>query len=134
MNLSFDPIELNRLIAEQVREQLRTLVPEALAAMRSNSNPVKQTWRERIWEAPPETRLDPREAAEALGLSRATVYRKCEATDDDRLPHRKLRTGGIEFVAAELRSWIAQRAIVAHPGTIESVAVQPIRERRWRRE
>lgn len=79
--------------------------------------PVQEppSWRERLWSCPPETRLDAERAAEACGLSRSRIYK---LTSGDEIPHRKL-SGGLVFVAGELRSWLRERESVEVEGRME---------------
>lgn len=81
------------------------------------TSPVGASWRERLWIAPPETRLGVREVAEALGRPRSWVYRhtgrKCGRA---LLPHRKFE-GELVFLAGELRAWLASPAGQGHQAT-----------------
>lgn len=57
------------------------------------------SWRERIWLAPPETRLGVDELAEALGRSRKFIYRRLN------IPRQRL-DGVLMFKAGDIRTWI----------------------------
>ena len=77
---------------------------------------VTATWRERLWTAPPDTRMGVVEVAEALGRPSSWVYRRTgEAAAKSRLPHRKL-DGELVFTAGEVREWLKQHEVtVARP-------------------
>lgn len=85
------------------------------------------TWRERLWIAPPETRLGMREVCEALDRSPAWVRRRLTTggTEGQKIPHRKL-DGELVFLAGELRGWLDR-----NEGIIERAPdVRPLRPRR----
>jgi predicted DNA-binding transcriptional regulator AlpA len=63
------------------------------------------TWRERLWTCHAETRLGIEELCEALGRSKAFVYRHTRAKT---IPHRRL-DGELIFVAGEVREWLGHR-------------------------
>jgi len=88
------------------------------------ATPAEPTWRERLWTAPPETRIGVRELAEAVGRPRSWVYRRT-APNGQRslLPHRKL-DGELVFVVGEIRAWLRGYESDIVP------LVQPIRGRR----
>lgn len=68
--------------------------------------PIKHTWRERLWLVPSETRLGVREAAEAIGRPVSWVYRRTSPKSAKApLPHRRL-DGELVFLAGELRAWV----------------------------
>lgn len=92
--------------------------------------PAEPSWRERLWLVPVETRIDVREAAEALGRPVSFVYRHTSAKSDasDRLPHRKL-DGELLFVVGELRTWIADHEETIEPGRMPA-DVRAIKPRR----
>lgn len=50
--------------------------------------------------------LRPEEAAEALGISRAKVYRLIAAGD---IPHRRIGVRGVRVPLAALREWAASQ-------------------------
>lgn len=77
--------------------------------------PVEPTWRERLWVAPPETRIGRDELLEALGKSRSWLY---ELTGRGKIPHRKSAEGELVFVVGEIRSWLRQREVVIVPGEL----------------
>ena len=63
-------------------------------------------WRERLWTAPPDTRLGVRDVAEALGRPRSWVYRAVAAARGSRrLPARRL-DGELVFEAGAVREWV----------------------------
>ena len=83
-----------------------------------------QTWRERLWTCPPETRLGVRELAEAADRSADWVYRAVDgkrAAERGRaaLPCQKL-DGVLVFTASAVRQWIqASETIVnAAPASV----------------
>lgn len=68
------------------------------------------SWRERLWTVPGDTRLGVAEVSEAVGRSRDWIYRACSrkrATEQGRdpLPHSKL-DGCLMFTAGAVRSWL----------------------------
>lgn len=63
------------------------------------------SWRERLWDCPADTRLGVLEICEALGRSKAFVYRLTRTKD---IPHRKL-DGELVFRAGDIRAWVQQR-------------------------
>jgi len=77
------------------------------------------SWRERLWTVPAETRLGVQEVAEALGRPRSSIYARTGPKAEDPLPHRKL-DGTLLFTAGELRAWIRDREDVVAAGPMES--------------
>lgn len=78
-----------------------------------------QSWRERLWTVPPETRLGVKELAEALDRSPDWVYRAVSAktaTDRGRdpLPCQRL-DGSLMFTAAAVREWVGRSELVINP-------------------
>jgi len=52
------------------------------------ADPTPETWRERLWRVPAETRLGVREFAEAMGRPKSWVYRRTsERSEKAPLPH-----------------------------------------------
>jgi hypothetical protein len=104
-----------------------TLVParELLDALEVEPEPEavasEPTWRERLWTAPPETRLGVREVAEAVGRPVSWVYRARA------LPRRKL-DGELIFLAGEVRDWVTSREEVVQ-APVPRVAPLPMRRR-----
>lgn len=72
-----------------------------------------ETWRERLWTVPADTRLGVVEVAEALGRPRSYVYARTGERAEDPLPCRKL-DATLVFMAGELREWIEDREEVVH--------------------
>lgn len=73
-----------------------------------DAGPPAATWREKLWTAPPETRLTMREACEALNMSEPTV-RKHMKNSTNPLPYRRLPIGKkpqVQFLCGELRTWL----------------------------
>ena len=74
---------------------------------------VPQTWRERLWSVPADTRLNVREVAEALGQSVSWVYKHTSRRSGQaQLPHRQLANGKLAFLAGEIRTWLGQTETV----------------------
>jgi len=69
---------------------------------------LPQSWKERLWECPAETRLGVRELAEACGRPRSWVYKNTQEKAEHRLPHRKLE-GSLVFLVGECRCWIREQ-------------------------
>src|SRR5579864_7786486 len=73
--------------------------------------PAVETWRERLWTVPADTRLGVPEVAEAIGRPRSWVYRRTSGKSDKApLPFRRL-DGELVFVAGELRAWLKRHEI-----------------------
>ena len=106
-----------------VAESLRRVadVLDAIAAQPMSTPlpappPIAPTWRERLWTAPPETRLGVRELCEATGRPRSWVYRAIRRNGDrPPCPHAKL-DGTLTFTAGPLRQWLREREEVVVPG------------------
>ena len=91
-SVNLDEEVLKRVVADVLRDSMKELTPGA-------------TWRERIWTAPSETRLGVSEVAEAVGRSKACVYRW---TRNKTIPVRRL-DGELVFKAADVRQFIKDR-------------------------
>ena len=105
-------------VAESLRRVADAL--DAIAAQPAATPPPVQpavtTWRERLWTAPPETRLGVRELCEATGRPRSWVYRAIRRNGDrPPCPHAKL-DGTLTFTAGPLRQWLREREEVVVPG------------------
>jgi hypothetical protein len=85
---------LARAIADLITDAAR---PAAIAAPKS--------WRERLWTCDPNVRLGVVELAEALGRSKAFVYR---LTRQRAITFRKL-DGVLTFRAGDVRIWLPKR-------------------------
>lgn len=98
------------LPAGWVRELVEDVEPEPAAV----HEPTPETWRERLWTVPADTRLGVVEVAEAMGdKPRSWVYARTGPAAEDPLPCRKL-DGTLVFMAGELREWIEDREEVVH--------------------
>ena len=78
---------------------------------------AEASWRERLWTCAPTTRLDVREAAEALNRPTSYVYRHTSTKSGlAPIPHRKL-DGELVFLAGELRAWMErhEETVIAAP-------------------
>jgi hypothetical protein len=78
-----------------------------------------QTWRERLWTCPADTRLDVRALAEAVDRSADWVYRAIDpkrsaARGRDPLPCQKL-DGVLVFSAGAVRGWLQASECVVNP-------------------
>ncbi len=87
------------------------------------SEPAAQTWRERLWTVPAETRLGVYELSEALGRPRSWIYRRTSVKAEGRLPHRKLG-GELLFTAGEIRAWLREHESVIEAGPMESTSAE----------
>lgn len=96
---------------------VRALVEELHVEPEPVTDPelAEQTWRERLWTVPADTRLGVVEVAEALGRPKSYVYARTGESAEDPLPCRKL-DGTLVFLAGELREWIQEREEVVHRG------------------
>lgn len=84
---------------------LRTSEPLTLPAVAGTAPGEPMSWRERLWACHAETRLGVEELCEALGRSKAFVYRHTRAKT---IPHRRL-DGELVFVAGEIRAWLSDQ-------------------------
>lgn len=99
---------------EQAAEELeRVVLAEAEAAEPATPPPPGPNWRERLWTAPPETRIGREELLEALGKSKSWLY---DLTSKGKIPHRKDENGELVFVVGEIRAWLLRREVVIVPG------------------
>lgn len=90
-------------------------------AQNANENRVRRDelpWRERLWMAPPETRLGTIELSQALGRPKSWIYSRTQAAADNPIPHRKL-DGSLVFTVGEVRAWIRETEDVVIPGKVE---------------
>jgi hypothetical protein len=121
-------------LAEHVRAIVDALPPEGAVTLPAatlrewlvNDKPLviepvveSQSWRERLWTVPPETRLGVREVAEAVDRSRDWVYRAVSGkgatkAGRDRLPCQKL-DGELVFTAGAVRTWIQRSELIVNP-------------------
>ena len=98
-----------------------------------------ETWRERLWKVPAETRLGAEDVAEAFGKSRHWIYRQISPTrrigtgkgarkepNPNPLPSRKL-SGELIFTAGEVRAWARDSEQVQHAGPYLSVSSGGVR-------
>ena len=94
--------------------------PGAITLDRRGQHPSSATalprdsWRERLWTAPPECRIGRVELLEAVGRPKSWLYRHTKAKANDRIPHRKL-DGELVFVVGEIREWVRE-----HEGIIQA--------------
>jgi predicted DNA-binding transcriptional regulator AlpA len=111
--------------AHGLAAELRQRLPEPAAP--TTTEPAAQTWRERLWLVPAETRLGVVELAEALGRPRSWVYRRTgPSTEHARLPCRRL-DGELVFIAGEIRAWLAEHEAVEHTLAPRVVPIAPRR-------
>ena len=93
---------------------LRLLEPWASGIPSPASTPIPpavETWRERLWTVPADTRLGVTEVAEAIGRPKSWVYRRTSAKSGKApLPFRRL-DGELVFVAGELRTWLRRHEV-----------------------
>ncbi len=110
-----------------------TLVPvdAVREALRLSGDGPKATarhldsWRERLWTAPPETRLGVKELAAAVGHSPSWVWKRTRpGAPGGSIPHRK-RDAELVFLAGEVRAWLTAREAAPSTG-----AVLPLARRR----
>ena len=86
---------------------------------------ARESWRERLWSCPAETRLGLEELCKALDRSASWIYHRTTPKAEHRLPHRKL-DGVLCFTAGEVRAWIRDREEVMHAGRMESPRLQAV--------
>ena len=83
-------------------------------AERDTTPAAATTWRERLWECPPETRLSVRDVAEALGRPRSYVYRAVAPKHGEhRLPASRFG-GELVFQAGVVRAWVQRGSGSGH--------------------
>lgn len=113
--------EAARVFAKAAEELEAALGPQPV---RDPAPPavIEMTWRERLWIAPPTTRLGRDELLEALGgKSRSWLYERTsdKAPIDKRIPHRKdAVTGELVFIVGEVRDWLRGNEVVIVPGSL----------------
>ena len=94
--------------------------------MISHPAPVEaESWRERLWTVPAETRLGLEELREALDRSASWIYHRTAAKAEHRLPHRKLDSV-LVFTAGEVRAWLRDREEVVCAGPMEPPRLRAI--------
>lgn len=81
--------------------------------------PEPTTWRERIWTAHPDTMLNTREVAEAIGAPPSRIYAMTCSTKDPEIRARRRDSppipftkmdGSLVFRVGEVRGWLRLRA------------------------
>lgn len=103
-------------LAAALRDVVRDTVRDALAAAIEPAAPAPVvTWRERLWVAPDDTLMYVPDVAEALGRSKAFVYRRVRPGDDEPIPHRKL-DGELVFTVEGVRDWVKRVLRAENPG------------------
>jgi hypothetical protein len=99
------------LSAAAVYGLLQPLAAGISAPVSTPPTPPAETWRERLWTVPVDTRLGVREVAEAIGRPKSWVYRRTSAASGKALlPFRRL-DGELVFTAGELRAWLKRHEI-----------------------
>lgn len=121
-----------RAVLELLQRLGAVLTVDSGAATTAAPPSAAATWRERVWVAPPETRLTVGDVAEAVGRAKSWVYRHTSpASGLPRLPHRKL-DGELVFVAGEVREWLrGHEEILVQPSIVVPIhaARAPRRDR-----
>jgi len=110
-----------------IADGLEALASDIREALADASAPVvsqgaAMTWRERVWDCQPDTRMSVREVCEAFDRSRAWVTSRLNPPDGSRMvpiPHRK-RDGVITFTAGEIRVWWTQLETIERMGPAET--------------
>lgn len=111
--------------ASEIADRIAELQPEPDTAPLNLPEP---TWRERLWTAPPETRIGRDELLEALGRPTSWLYRHTSSKSEcARIPHRKL-DGELVFIVGEVRQWLAEHEEVVVKGRTTQFVV-PIKRR-----
>ena len=83
------------------------------------------SWREKLWIVPPETRLNVREVAQALGRSTSWVYKRTSrASPRQRLPHRSMDGGKLVFLAGEVRTWVRETELSKEPASVSTYLLE----------
>ena len=102
--------------------EIRVWLAEEPGASSSMPLPVDsgaQTWREKLWTCPPETRLGVSEVSDALDRSRNWTYRavspaRARERGRDPLPCARL-DGVLVFTAGAVRRWVQASELVVQP-------------------
>ena len=76
-------------------------------------------WTVLLWQADPETRIGRAELLEAVGRSRAWLYRHTGEKAKHRIPHRKL-DGELIFLVGEVRRWLRDREEIVVAGPMDA--------------
>lgn len=109
------------LPAHSVLALIREAVPEGKNAAIELS--PASTWRERLWSAPPETRLGVEELSDAIGRPKSWIYRHTSAKSGlELLPHRRL-DGALVFLVGEIRKWVAEHEATVVPAHSQAVSL-----------
>jgi hypothetical protein len=93
------------MLAVQVDEEFKTLIREAVREALREAAAPSGSWQERLWVVPNETRLGVAEVAEAVGRSKACVYRWTRLR---LIPVRRL-DGELSFTAGDVKLFITER-------------------------
>lgn len=123
---------LKQILSETGPGEVALLTDSDLAAEVSDTSPTEDacgppepdvivrtpdSWRERLWMVPAETRLYTADVAEAVDRSSNWVHqRTSDSEDHDRIPHRK-RNGQLVFKAGEVREWLKEQEEVIVAGS-----------------
>jgi predicted DNA-binding transcriptional regulator AlpA len=99
--LNHVPVEAIPEAVGELERAKTALLARLLAIPATRCHDVQsETWREKLWTVPADTRLGVRECAEALGKKTSWVYHQQD------LPRRKLGSE-LTFLAGELRDWLS---------------------------
>lgn len=92
--------------APRVVEVVRDAINAEICGITPEVRPATQSWAEKLWTCPPETRLGVRELAEAVGRPRSWAYRHASPKGDlAPIPHKRL-DGLLTFTAGDVRTWL----------------------------
>lgn len=133
-----EDIRLKQILDETGPGEVALVTDSDLAAEVSDTGPTENacgppepdvivrtpdSWRERLWMVPAETRLYTADVAEAVDRSPNWVHqRTSDSEDHDRIPHRK-RNGQLVFKAGEVREWLkAQEEVIVAGSSTPSAA------------
>jgi len=98
-----------------------TVIAELLATMPDSGGgremphvveATQESWRERIWEVAPDTRLSVAMVADAIGRPISSVYRLAAPSHPDPIPSARLDSR-LSFRAGDLGGWLQRRARLA---------------------
>lgn len=92
-------------ISDATERLARAIADIITDAARPAAIPAPTSWRERLWACDPNVRLGVVELAEALGRSKAFVYR---LTRQHLIPFRRL-DGALVFRVGDIRVWLPKR-------------------------
>ena len=119
---AMEEVIADRIAAHVVAEVLKAVEgASAFGRTPAAEREQHESWRVKLWEVPPETRMNKTELLEALGRGESWLYSRTsqKCSREDRIPSRRDKSSNdLVFLAGEIRDWIRSGEIVVHPGSI----------------